>query len=101
MAGIGKSLSTKTASATKRGLANPGPRFVCGACGEGWERHPATVVRCPQCGAAEGAPCKRPSGHDLIGGIPHVARERKAVDEGLLGMCPEGPTAKAKRDDAA
>ena len=40
--------------------------------------------------------CKRPSfaGHNLIGGIPHVQRERKAVDEGLLEPCPERPTAR-------
>lgn len=76
-------------------------RFVCHDCGQGWERHPATAVPCPLCGAPEGSPCKRPSGHDVIGGIPHVERERRAVDEGVPGMCPEGPTEKARREEAA
>ena len=87
MGGIGRTGGQRT-----------GPRIVCEECGQGWEKHPATAVPCPQCRAGVGTPCKRPSGHDLIGGIPHVARERKAVDEGLMELCPEGPTARSKRD---
>ena len=74
------------------------PRFfVCYACGQKWEKHPATAVPCPQCLALSGSPCKRPSGHDVIGGGAHVEREQKAVDEGLLEMCPAGPTRRSQR----
>lgn len=76
------------------------PRFVCYACGQKWEKHPATAVPCPQCLALSGSPCKRPRGHDVIGG-PHVEREQKAVDEGILSICPEGPTERAKRGEVA
>lgn len=74
-------------------------RFRCASCGQGWEKHPATVVPCPSCQAPAGSPCRRPSGH--YASTPHVDRERHALKEGLLELCPEGPTARAKRGHAA
>ena len=84
-----------------RGRPVPMDRFGCASCGATWQKHPATTVPCPKCGAPVGSPCKRPSGHELYGGVAHVEREREAVDEGLMEMYPEGPTARAKRGDAA
>jgi hypothetical protein len=62
-------------------------RFICHNCGETWNRHPATVVPCPDCKAAAGAVCKRPSGHNLFGDDVHLCREQLAVDRGLLLKC--------------
>ena len=39
-------------------------RYHCHACGEEWDVHPFRQVPCPDCGAAVGVRCKRPSGHD-------------------------------------
>ena len=64
-------------------------RFVCNNCGETWLRHPATVVPCPDCKAAAGSVCKRPSGHNLFGDDVHLCREQLAVDQGLLTKCPQ------------
>jgi len=66
----------------------------CNACGEEWNRHPALIVECPQCGAAAHADCVRPSGHSGPFIEPHAAREQLAVDRGLLALCPEGATMK-------
>ena len=67
---------------------------VCNACGKEWPRHPALEVQCPICNAAVGAGCSRPSGHagPLI--EPHAEREQRAVEEGVLDLCPEGPARK-------
>lgn len=62
----------------------------CSACGQKWPRHPALEVKCPRCFEPIGSPCKRPSGHGAQ--EIHVEREQLAVDEGLLPLCPEGPT---------
>ncbi|GAB3841048.1 hypothetical protein [Hymenobacter jeollabukensis] len=63
-------------------------RFACANCGEQWEKHPATVVACPDCKEKAGAVCRRPSGHEVPGGDVHVSREQAAVDAGLLPRCP-------------
>ena len=68
--------------------------YFCHRCGQEWDRHPAVVVECPLCHAPPGSPCRRPGGHEAFGGLPHVARERLAVDQGLMPLCPAGPTAK-------
>lgn len=67
---------------------------VCHACGTEWPRHPALEVECPLCNAAVGVGCCRPSGHTGPFIEPHVEREQRAVDEGVLELCAEGPTRK-------
>ncbi len=69
-------------------------RFRCEWCGEEWKKHPATVVPCPDCQAPAGSPCQRPSGHRAS--EPHVERERRAVEEGLLKTCPKSATVGAR-----
>jgi hypothetical protein len=39
----------------------------------------------------------RPSGHNIMGGDVHRAREQAAVDAGVLHLCPKGPTARPGR----
>lgn len=68
---------------------------ICSACGQQWQRHPALEVPCPQCGAAEGRHCIRPSEHSGPLVTPHIPREQLAVDRGLLELCSKGPTRKA------
>ncbi|MBO3273104.1 zinc finger domain-containing protein [Hymenobacter defluvii] len=66
--------------------------FICNHCGETWDKHPATQVACPDCKAKVGSPCVRPSGHTLMYGEVHIAREQVAVDTGLLSKtCPNAP----------
>lgn len=61
---------------------------ICDRCGEAWERHPAELVPCPDCGAAPNTPCVRPSGHaHWRYMLPHVAREQLAVDTGAMSRC--------------
>ncbi|MDN5696546.1 MAG: hypothetical protein L0G70_01075 [Rubrobacter sp.] len=74
---------------------------ICHGCGQEWPRHPALEVECPQCGAAEGRGCKRPSDHAGPFVEPHAAREQAAVDQGVLELCPEGPTRKAQHSQPA
>ncbi len=59
----------------------------CAHCGEQWDHHPARQVPCPDCYAAAGVSCKRPSGHEVFGGDVHISREQLAVDKNLLGTC--------------
>lgn len=61
--------------------------FICHLCGEEWEKHPATVVACPDCKAKPGVACKRPSGHNVTRGEVHLSREQAAVDSSLLPKC--------------
>lgn len=68
---------------------------ICHACGQQWPRHPALEVECPVCAAAVGVGCSRPSGHAGPFIEPHIEREQRAVDEGVLELCGEGPTRKA------
>ena len=70
----------------------------CALCGETWPRHPVLEVSCPCCGAGVGTWCRRPSGHRAA--ELHVDRERKALQAGVIRMCPEGPSAKKARRDA-
>lgn len=63
--------------------------FVCRHCGEEWERHPVSLVICPTCKAEPGQRCKRPSGHDAA--AFHIARERAALDAGVLKPCKLAP----------
>lgn len=74
---------------------------VCHRCGERWARHPALEVECPKCHATVGVGCCRPSGHagPLI--EPHIEREQRAVDEGVLELCTQGLTRKAGTVDEA
>jgi hypothetical protein len=67
----------------------------CDACGQTWDRHPALEVECPQCHAKPGRNCRRPGEYNLSD--PHVAREQLAVDSGVLPLCSEGPTMRARR----
>jgi hypothetical protein len=57
----------------------------CRACGKTWARHPATEVPCPNCNAAIGSPCRRPSDHPCS---IHVARERLALAVTDYDPCP-------------
>lgn len=68
----------------------------CQACGQEWPRDPALEVACPACHAPEGAPCRRPSGH---GCAVHEARDRLAMERGILAPCPaSAPRGRAPRD---
>ncbi len=68
----------------------------CLNCGETWERDPALEVACPTCQSPIGVQCKRPSEH---GCTIHASRDQLAMDMGFLRVCPEGATAKAKRNN--
>jgi hypothetical protein len=57
----------------------------CRACGKTWSRHPAKEVPCPNCNAAIGSPCRRPSDHPCS---IHVARERLALAVTDFDPCP-------------
>ena len=69
---------------------------ICHRCGERWPRHPALEVECPKCHATVGVGCCRPSGHSGPLIEPHIEREQRVVDEGMLGLC----TASAVKDSA-
>ena len=69
---------------------------VCHKCGRTWPRDPALEVACPTCHAPVGVKCRRPSGH---GCDIHTARDRAAMDAGLLRPCPAA-TANGADDDA-
>lgn len=58
---------------------------TCSACGQWWPRDPALEVECPQCRAAPGVKCRRPSGHPCA---LHRARDRLAMERGYLERCP-------------
>jgi hypothetical protein len=74
--------------------ANAKP-VTCSACGQSWKRDPALEVVCPTCRAPIGSPCKRPSGHGAM--EVHRSRDQLALDDGLVELCPEGPTMRALR----
>lgn len=61
-------------------------------CARSWERDPCLEVKCPTCGAAIGARCKRPSGHpmrpDFHGFGFHANRDLAAYHAGHYGPCP-------------
>lgn len=62
-------------------------KATCLLCGEAWPRDPRLEVPCPDCGAAVGSRCKRPSEHTAS--EIHIAREQLAVDLGFLSKrCP-------------
>lgn len=72
-------------------------------CGREWTRDPVLEVECPECHAAVGVQCKRPSGHRLWGGEPHAARDILADQQGCYGSCPRqlcGVENVARRGDA-
>ena len=61
---------------------------ACRDCGKKFPFDPALKVRCPQCGAAAGRKCRRPSGHDCD---LHAVRDALAF---LLGhLIPKGRAA--------
>lgn len=62
----------------------------CGRCGQEWPRDPALEVPCPRCRAGVGVRCRRPSGHGGNFTGLHAARDRAAMDAGLLSRCPAG-----------
>lgn len=59
---------------------------TCTRCGQSWPRDPALEVACPDCGAAVGRRCKRPSGHVAMD--VHAARDRAAMAAGHYAPCP-------------
>lgn len=81
--------------------AVPENPVLCHACGRSWDHHPALEVACPKCSAQEGAQCARPSGHSGNFVQPHVCREQRAVDEGVLELCPQRPTLSGEADYGA
>lgn len=68
----------------------------CANCGRQFARHPNLEVPCPSCGVDIGHPCERPSGHNGPFVDYHLDRGRKAVAEGVLLACPDGPTGAPK-----
>jgi len=65
--------------------------FQCLNCGDEWPFDPARLVVCPECDAAVGAPCLRPSGHGLFAKTHHASREPAAIAAGLLQRCKAAP----------
>jgi hypothetical protein len=70
--------------------------------------YPYVLVRdvaCPNCGAAAGRNCRRPSGHPVWGaeGRWHFDRDRAALKAGAITLCPKAHTQAAHREaqDAA
>ena len=59
-------------------------RCRCGREGE-WSKDPRLVLPCPDCHAAAGHGCRRPSGHNCE---VHIPREQAVVDAGLFPICP-------------
>jgi predicted nucleic acid-binding Zn-ribbon protein len=58
----------------------------CNRCGEMWpDGDPALRVACPSCQAPPGRVCRRPSAHECV---VHAARDRLAMEQGLLRPCP-------------
>lgn len=57
-------------------------------CDRTWPRDPCLEVVCPDCRAAVGTGCRRPSGHG--GGFVklHAARDLAADATGAYGTCP-------------
>lgn len=66
-------------------------------CPSTWPRDPVLEVACPDCGAAVGVRCRRPSGHS--GGFTdlHAARDLLADALGAYGPCPLGICGAANR----
>jgi hypothetical protein len=63
---------------------------ACNGCGRQYPRDPRLEVECPDCKAAVGSKCKRPSEHEAA--RTHVARERAVVIAGLMErVCPDAP----------
>jgi hypothetical protein len=56
-------------------------------CDREWPRDPVLEVACPDCHAAAGVRCKRPSGHS---GSFVTARDLAADAAGAYGPCPLG-----------
>ena len=52
--------------------------FTCLRCGDTWPTDPRLGVACPDCGAAVGVGCIRPSGHRGNAITPHKARRTLA-----------------------
>ncbi|WP_198668089.1 hypothetical protein [Saliphagus sp. LR7] len=58
---------------------------MCEECGIAQPYHPVLAVECPDCGAAPGRKCQRPSGHRVRN--PHADRVNAAYDAGYT-KCP-------------
>ena len=59
-------------------------------CGASWPRDPVLDVACPDCKAAIGVRCRRPSGHSGPFTELHNARDILADTVGAYGTCPLG-----------
>lgn len=55
-----------------------------------WPRDPILDVTCPDCQAAPGVRCKRPSGHSGSFVEAHASRDLAADAAGAYGTCPLG-----------
>lgn len=66
-------------------------------CGREWPRDPALEVECPDCHAAIGVQCRRPSGHSNFGKCNvHASRDLKADALGHYGVCPSARCGQAR-----
>jgi len=59
-------------------------------CTREWPRDPILEVQCPDCAAAIGVGCKRPSGHAGPFVDAHAARDLAADAAAAYGTCPFG-----------
>lgn len=59
-------------------------------CTMSWPRDPVLEVACPDCRAAIGVRCRRPSGHSGPFVELHASRDILADREGKYGPCPLG-----------
>lgn len=62
-----------------------------------WQCDPVLTVACPDCGAAIGTRCRRPSGHAGPFVALHAARDVLADRQGAYGPCPLGICGAANR----
>ena len=59
-------------------------------CGKAWPVDPVLTVQCPDCKAAPGVGCRRPSGWSGPFVEFHASRDLLADREGKYGPCPLG-----------
>ena len=71
-------------------LAKGDCRCAKPGCDRSWPRDPCLEVACPDCLAAVGSGCRRPSGHAGPFVELHAARDLAADAAGAYGPCPLG-----------